>query len=197
MIEQMPEVDRCLQAGTADEALELAAGAPIDLAIVDISLSGTSGIDLTVRLISKYPNLPILVLSMFDESLYLERAFRAGAKGYIMKQEATERLLLAVAKLLRGDVYVSDKMQGVMLQRFVRRDEKEPISFVEHLSAREFEVLRLIGQGLSTSDISLRLSRSVKTIEAHRASIKEKLQLKSATDLSRFATQWVESDQGA
>ena len=149
-------------------------------------------IELIKQISARYPRVPVLVMTMHDESLYWDRALRAGARGYVMKQEATEKVLQAIRKVLSGGVYVSDKMQEIMLQRYLMSGGQEPISFIDNLSDREFEILGLIGQGLSTVEIAAKLKRSVKTIEAHRASLKEKLGLKSAQDLTRFAAQWAQ-----
>lgn len=130
-------------------------------------------------------------MSMHDESLYAERVLRAGARGYIMKQEATEKIIAAIRQILGGDIYVSDRMRTRMLQRLVDNRGEPSESPLSCLSDRELEVLRLIGQGLSTGDIARDLCRSVKTIEAHRANIKEKLNLKNSSELVRFAIQWV------
>jgi DNA-binding NarL/FixJ family response regulator len=131
-------------------------------------------------------------MSMHDEALYSDRAFRAGAKGYVMKQEATEKLLAAIRKILNGGVYVSDRMQTVMVQRFLNSGVDETVSFIDNLTDREFEILRMIGQGLTVAEIADKLGRSAKTVEAHRANLREKLGLKRAAELARFATQWVE-----
>lgn len=184
----------CCEAGDAEQALEELARRPCDIAIVDMSLPGISGIELIKILRVRHPAMPILVISMHDESLYAERALRAGARGYIMKQEATGKVLTAIRRILNGEIYVSDKMHAKILQRIIDNRFETPASPVSHLSDKEIEILRLIGMGLGTSDIARELDRSVKTVEAHRANIKEKLDLKTATELVRFAVQWVESE---
>ena len=183
LVNRESDLDVCCEAGDADSALAVLRSRPVDLAIVDISLPGTSGIELVKLLHQQQPGLPVLMMSMHDESLYSDRAFRAGAKGYVMKQEATEKLLMAIRKILNGGVYVSDRMQTVMVQRFLSSG---------NLTDREFEILSMIGQGLSVSEIASKLGRSVKTVEAHRANLREKLGLKRAAELARFATQWAE-----
>jgi two-component system response regulator NreC len=174
LVNREPDLDVCQEAG------------------VDISLPGTSGIELVKLMRDAQPQLPVLVMSMHDEALYSDRAFRAGAKGYVMKQEATEKLLAAIRKILNGGVYVSDRMQTVMVQRFLNSGVDETVSFIDNLTDREFEILRMIGQGLTVAEIADKLGRSAKTVEAHRANLREKLGLKRAAELARFATQWVE-----
>ena len=192
LVNREPDLDVCVEAGDAESALAVLREAAVDLAIVDISLPGTSGIELVKLMRESHPNLPVLVMSMHDESLYSDRAFRAGAKGYVMKQEATEKLLAAIRKILNGGVYVSDRMQTVMVQRFLNSGVDESVSFIDNLTDREFEILRMIGQGLTVAEIADKLGRSAKTVEAHRANLREKLGLKRAAELARFATQWVE-----
>jgi two-component system response regulator NreC len=192
LVNREPDLDVCQEAGDADSALAVLRDTAVDLAIVDISLPGTSGIELVKLIRDSNPNLPVLVMSMHDEALYSDRAFRAGAKGYVMKQEATEKLLAAIRKILNGGVYVSDRMQTVMVQRFLNSGVDETVSFIDNLTDREFEILRMIGQGLTVAEIADKLGRSAKTVEAHRANLREKLGLKRAAELARFATQWVE-----
>ncbi len=192
LVNREPDLDVCQEAGDADSALAVLRETPVDLAIVDISLPGTSGIELVKLIRDAQPQLPVLVMSMHDEALYSDRAFRAGAKGYVMKQEATEKLLAAIRKILNGGVYVSDRMQTVMVQRFLNSGVDETVSFIDNLTDREFEILRMIGQGLTVAEIADKLGRSAKTVEAHRANLREKLGLKRAAELARFATQWVE-----
>ena len=186
------DLDVCAEAGDTDSAIAVLRETQVDLAIVDISLPGTSGIELVKLMRDAQPQLPVLVMSMHDEALYSDRAFRAGAKGYVMKQEATEKLLAAIRKILNGGVYVSDRMQTVMVQRFLNSGVDETVSFIDNLTDREFEILRMIGQGLTVAEIADKLGRSAKTVEAHRANLREKLGLKRAAELARFATQWVE-----
>src|SRR5262249_28578017 len=163
---------------SAREALEaLEKGAP-DVAIVDISLDDRSGIELIKDLRARDPNLPILALSMHDETLYAERALRAGAKGYIMKQEATEKVMTAIRKVLTGQIYVSERMASRLLGQFVNTrpgDEESPLG---RLSDRELEIFTMIGRGLGTREIANKLYLSIKTVEAHREHMKEKLKLK-------------------
>ncbi len=192
LVNREPDLDVCCEAGDAESALAVLRSRAVDLAIVDISLPGTSGIELVKLLHQQQAELPVLMMSMHDEALYSDRAFRAGARGYVMKQEATEKLLMAIRKILNGGVYVSDRMQTVMVQRFLSSGMDQKVSFIDNLTDREFEILRMIGQGLSVSEIAAKLGRSVKTVEAHRANLREKLGLKRAAELARFATQWAE-----
>ena len=181
----------CCAAGCAEEALAAMACQP-DMAIVDISLKSDSGLDLVKTLRHRYPNLAILVLSMHDESLFAERALRAGAKGYLMKLEATEHVVSAIREVLAGNIYLSAAMHE-KLARSLAGPKTMPAGPSASLSVREFEVLHLIGLGFSTREIAGKLNRSVKTIEAHRANIKEKLNIRHGNELVRFAIQWIES----
>lgn len=186
----------CCQASSAQEALAAESTCSHHLAIVDISLDGDSGLGLIKTLRQRYPELAILSLSMHDESLFAERALRAGANGYLMKQEGTKNILLAVQQVLAGNVYLSAAIHSVLTQRLVtsRSDGTSPLS---GLSEREFEILHLIGLGFGTRQIAEKLNRSIKTIEAHRASLKEKLQLQNGQDLIRFAVRMLDADADA
>jgi DNA-binding NarL/FixJ family response regulator len=178
-------------AGSAAEALAAMAFQP-DMAIVDISLQSDSGLDLVKTLRQRYPNLAILVLSMHDENLFAERALRSGANGYLMKLEATEHVVSAIREVLAGNIYLSAAMHE-KLARSLAGPKKLPAGPIGSLSEREFEVLHLIGLGFSTREIAAKLNRSIKTIEAHRANIKEKLNIRSGNELMRFAIQWIDS----
>ena len=190
LVNQESDLEICCQAGDMDSALGAMAACKHAMAIVDISLAGVSGIELIKAARVKHPDLPVLVMSMHDESLYTERALRAGARGYIMKQEATEKILTAIRQILAGEIYVSDKMRSTMLQRIIDNRVDADASPVAGLSDRELEVLRLIGRGYGTSEIAEEIHRSVKTVEAHRANIKEKLKLKHSSDLLQWAIAW-------
>jgi DNA-binding NarL/FixJ family response regulator len=158
-----------------------------DILIVDISLNGPDGLDLLKAIRSKDPGLPVLILSMHDESIYAERALRAGANGYIMKQEATERVLVALRRILNREIYVSDRVANKMLQQYVGVSGSPRHSPLEELSDRELEVLRLIGEGYSTREIAENLHISVKTVETYQGHLKEKLGLKNSRELFQFA----------
>ncbi|EYS85911.1 LuxR family transcriptional regulator [Cupriavidus sp. SK-4] len=181
----------CCVAGSSEDALALMACQP-DMAIVDLSLHSNSGLDLVKTLRQHYPKLAILVLSMHDEMLFAERALRAGANGYLMKLEATEHIVNAIREVLAGNVYLSAAMHD-KLARALKAPQRNPAGSIASLSEREFEVLHLIGLGFSTRQIAGKLNRSVKTIEAHQANIKEKLDIPNGKELMRFAIQWIES----
>jgi DNA-binding NarL/FixJ family response regulator len=183
----------CGQAEDAHQAMTAIKELRPDMATVDISLKETSGMELIKDIHAQYPNLPVLALSMHDESLYGERALRAGARGYIMKQEATEKVIEAIRKILSGEVYVSDKMAARMVRKLVGGQTETSTSAIERLSDRELEVFHLIGNGYGTRQISERLHLSIKTIETYRAHIKEKLDLADAAELLQYAIQWVNS----
>lgn len=183
----------CCQAANAEEALAAMSTCNHAVAIVDISLDGDTGLDLIKTLRRRYPDLAILTLSMHDESLFAERALRAGANGYLMKQEGTKNILQAVQQVLAGRVYLSAAMQNTLTPR-LDAPQDNGHSLIAGLSAREFEVLHLIGQGFGTRQIAEKLNRSFKTIEAHRANLKDKLQLASGTELLSFAIRWLDSN---
>jgi DNA-binding NarL/FixJ family response regulator len=183
----------CGQAEDYHEALRAVGQLNPDMAVVDISLKETSGLELIRDIHSRHPDLPILALSMHDETLYAERALRAGAMGYIMKQEATENVIAAIRRVLAGEIYVSDRMASRMVRKLVTGQPVANASPVDCLSDRELEVFRLIGRGHGTRQISERLCLSVKTIETYRAHIKDKLNLADAAELLQYAIRWVSS----
>ena len=182
----------CCHASNAKEALAAMSACDHAMAIVDISLDGDSGLGLIKILRQRYPELAILAMSMHDESLFAERALRAGANGYLMKQEGTQNIRLAVQQVLAGNIYLSAAMHSVLTQRLVT-SRSDGASSLAGLSEREFEILHLIGLGFGTRQIAEKLNRSIKTIEAHRANLKEKLQLNNGRDLIRFAVQFLEA----
>ncbi|MDQ6630455.1 MAG: response regulator transcription factor [Verrucomicrobiota bacterium] len=194
LINQEKDLQICGEAENQHRALEMIATTRPDIVILDISLKGASGIELLKNIKIRYPKLIILILSMHDESVYAQRALRAGAAGYIMKQEATERVLIALRRVLKGEVYLSEELGAKMLNRLVGGRTSLNGSPVEELSDRELEVFNLIGQGHGTRPIAEKLHLSVKTIESHRAHIKEKLNLKNATELVHHAIQWAQSE---
>lgn len=185
----------CGEAGTAAEAAALTEKLRPALVLLDISLPDRNGLELIKDLHALHPELPILVISMHDESLYAERVLRAGARGYIMKQEGGGKILGAIRQVLAGRLYVSDKMSALLLERLAGPRAKGSRSPIEQLSDREFEVFSLLGQGLATREIARRLGLSVKTVEVHRGNIKRKLGLRTATELVRHAVRWVETAQ--
>jgi DNA-binding NarL/FixJ family response regulator len=179
------------EAENAAQAMSVIGGHKFDLILLDLSLPDRNGLELIKDIQALKPGSQILVVSMHDEELYAERVLRAGGRGYVMKQEGGKILLLAIRQVLNGQVYVSDKMSAQILEMFSGR-RTASTSPVERLSDREFEVFQLIGKGRGTRDIAEHLHLSVKTVEVHRANIKQKLKLKTATDLVRQAVRWVE-----
>jgi len=193
LINQEPDMVICGEAENAQSALDLLKKIKPDLAIVDISLQGIDGIELIKKIKVRDANLPILVVSMHDESLFAERALRVGAKGYIMKQEAIEKMMEAIRRVIGGEVYVSERVSATIVKKFIDGKAENTRSPMEVLSNRELEVFQLIGQGFVTRQIARELNVSIKTVESYRANIKEKLNLKNATELLRHAVYWVES----
>jgi DNA-binding NarL/FixJ family response regulator len=161
-----------------------------DLVIVDITLGHTNGLDLIKTLKAKYEDLPVLVISMHDESLYAERAIRAGAQGYVMKSEPAKTVRHAIMKVLGGDIFLSEKMSTSVLAKLMSGKADAPVSPVEQLSDRELEVFQLMGQGMPTRQIAEELHLTIPTIHSFRNRIKEKLRLKSSTELLLHAMQW-------
>jgi len=189
LIGDCPDLEVCCEAADMAEALRLIDSNPPDLAIIDLSLAGGSGLDLIERVKSRNPNILMLVASMHDEALYAERVLTAGARGYINKQEAQENIIRAIRQVLAGKVYLSEAMTDRLLSGLVDvRDEKRDI---ERLSNRELQVFELIGQGVPVSQIASQLNLSIKTIETHQAHIKKKLGLGSAHELAQRAIRWV------
>jgi DNA-binding NarL/FixJ family response regulator len=185
----------CGQAENAHQAMQNIKALRPDMVVVDISLKETSGMELIKDIQARYPDLAVLALSMHDESLYAERALRAGAKGYIMKAEATEKVVTAIRKVMSGQLYVSDRMAAKMVRKLVSSEPDVGASAIERLSDRELEVFHLIGQGYGTRQIAERLHLSIKTIETYRAHIKEKLNLVDAGELLQYAIQWASSQR--
>ena len=193
LIDHEPDLTVCCEAENARQALAAIAAAKPDLVLADISLPDKNGLDLIKDIQALHPGLAVLVLSMHDESLYAERVLRAGGRGYIMKEEGGKKLMAAIRQVLNGQIYVSEKMSAKILELFSGRRSGSGGSPIERLTDREFEVLQLIGQGRGTREVAEHLHLSVKTVEVHRANIKEKLQLKDATGLVRYAVRWVET----
>ena len=191
MINQHPEFQVCGEAGSADDALRAFESERPDVAIIDISLGGVSGLELIKLVRARFSEVPLLVLSMHDEELYAERVLRAGAKGYIRKNEATEKLLKALKWVLQGQIYLSDKMTKRFLDGFISGNPRQFQPPIERLSDRELEVYEMIGRGRKTKEIAEKLHLSVKTVEAHREHIKSKLNLKDSIELLRHATHWI------
>lgn len=188
-INREPDLMVSGEADSATAALQAIRAALPDFVVLDISLGGPDGLELLKTLRAKYPNLPVLVLSMHDESIYAERALRAGANGYIMKQETTDKVVSAIRRILGGDVYLSERLTKRMLQQFVNGtiSLRDPLA---KLSDRELEVYRLIGAGHGTRQIAEELHVSTKTVESYQAHIKEKLSLRNARELFQHAVEW-------
>ena len=196
MIDQEPDLKVVAEAEGYHEGLDIIRKGQLDVAIVDMTLKDIGGLELVKQVRAIDSELPMLVLSMHDETLYAERVLRAGARGYIMKQEGTDKLINAIRAVMRGDIYVSERMASRMLGKFVGGSGDGGSSPLQRLSDRELEVFELLGHGLSTRKVAERLCVSIKTIESHREHIKEKLQLKNANELVQHATQWVMSEGG-
>ncbi|MGB8885139.1 MAG: response regulator transcription factor [Candidatus Korobacteraceae bacterium] len=194
MMNREPDLMVCGEAEEATGALQAITSAKPDFLIVDISLSGPDGLDLLKSIRVRHPGLPVLILSMHDETIYAERALRAGANGYIMKQEATEKVLVAIRQILAQKVYVSDRIANRMLQQYIKGSVTESQSPIAELSDRELEVFRLIGEGHGTRKIAEELHLSVKTVESYQAHIKDKLSLKNGRELVQRAIQWTISE---
>ncbi len=196
VINRHPDLAICGEAETVAEALQAIVQGQPDLTVLDLKLKDRSGLDLIKDVQVRYPQHPILVISMQEESLYAERVLRAGARGYIMMQERTDSLINAIRQVLAGKIYLSDNMASKMLDTFVYGKEKREYTAVELLSDRELEVYDMIGRGLGTREIAQRLFVNIKTVETYRANIKQKLKLPNAPELVYHAFQWVQNQTG-
>ncbi len=194
LIEQQTDLMVCGELADGRATLQTVDRLRPDLAIIDISLKSVNGLDVIKTLKSEHPDLPVLALSMHDETLYAERALRAGANGYVMKQEATKNLLTAVRQILGGGIYLSDAMTAKLLTRVAGAKPGAERSSLAELSDRELEVFHLIGQGASTRKIAEMLALSIKTIESHRENIKKKLKLQDGAELVQYAVAWSQSE---
>lgn len=195
LINREPDLTVCGTAEDIYEALKAMQTLKPDIALADISLKGADGIELIKNLKIRMPALPVLVLSIHDESIYAPRALRAGARGFIMKQEATENVLLALRRVLSGEIYLSKRMANKMLQQFVGAPGTAQKFSIDRLSDRELEVFRLIGQGHGTRRIAEELRLSIKTVESYREHIKEKMTLSDASELVQHAIQWLQREK--
>jgi DNA-binding NarL/FixJ family response regulator len=189
LIAQEPDLVVCGEAEDHNGALKAADALNPDLAIVDITLKDTYGIELIKQLKERHPHLPILVLSMHDESLYAERSLRAGAKGYLTKQEATKKVVAAIRRVLSGEVYLSERMASTILRKVAGGVSAADAKPTDVLTDRELEVFQLLGQGMAVRQLAEQLFISVKTVEAHREHIKQKLGFKTSGELLRYAIQ--------
>lgn len=188
IIEHAEDLTICGTASTANEGLDALKKLKPDLVLVDITLPGKNGIEFIKDARAMHPGLRILVMSMHDESLYADRVLRAGGRGYIRKQEGGDKLIEAMRRVLRGEIAVSEKITGRLLESFTGRKTMD--SPLEGLSDRELEVFQLIGQGKTMKEIADELHLSPKTIEVHRSNIRQKLKIKSAAELISYAARW-------
>jgi DNA-binding NarL/FixJ family response regulator len=193
LIHQQPDLTVCGEAETASAALQVIASTKPDVAIVDISLKGGSGMELIKNIKLLHPNLAVIVLSMHDERLYAERALRAGARGSIMKRETTKKIIAAIRQVLGGKLYLSERLASLFAEKFVDRGATIAQSPIEQLSDRELEVFQMLGEGRETRQIAETMHVSMKTVQVYCARIKEKLKLGNATELLREAIRWNES----
>jgi DNA-binding NarL/FixJ family response regulator len=195
LIQSQPDLVVCGHADSAPTALDQMRRLKPDMAILDVSLRGTNGIELVKLMKAEVPRLPILVLSVHDESLYALRALKAGALGYIMKAEAGQHVIAGIRRVLEGKIFVSPKFSEQLIFKAIHSIETGDGSPVDQLSDRELEVLELLGKGHNTRSVARLLNLSVKTIETHRAHIKEKLGFKDASEMVRFAIDWVSQQE--
>ncbi len=193
LIDRQPDLRVCGEAGNPAEAFQQLGRLKPDLVLTDLTMPGRSGLEFIKDLLSTEPGLTVLVMSMHDEAVFAERALRAGARGYIMKEAGGENLLTAIRQVLRGEVYVSPRMSSRILANLSGSRPRHSSSPIEKLTDREFEIFQLIGHGKSTRDIAAQLSLSPKTVDVHRSHLKEKLDLKDVTALIRHAVRWVET----
>jgi DNA-binding NarL/FixJ family response regulator len=195
LIEHDPGLEVAAEAGSAEEALGAAHRCKPDMCILDVSLPGVSGIDFAKQLLMAYPECRILMLSVYDETVYAVRAFRAGARGYVMKHEKPDAIADAIRKVARGEYHLSLGLQQLSVQTLSGTSANKPSDFTNALTDRELEILRLIGQGHSAAEIAKHLHRSVKTVDAHRQALKQKLGVHSTSNLTTFAAQWVQKHE--
>ncbi len=193
LINQEADMAVCGEAEDGPSALGQLFDIKPDLAVVDISLSSSSGLDLIKGMKLRYPAMPVIVFSMHEESIYAERALRAGASGYVMKSEAPAVLIAAIRKARQGKIHLSEKMTEQLLYKAIHKNEVGAEDGIGSLSDREFQVFQLIGKGIASRQIALDLNLSIKTIDAFRENIKRKLGLRSATELTRYAIESVHS----
>ena len=181
------------EAGTTEEALAALRQSVPDIALIDISLANQNGLDLVRTLKSSYPTVLVLIISMHDEAVYAARGLKAGARGYVMKQEAASVMLQAIETVLSGRIFVSEAMRDRLLETMFNQEEEPETLPVERLSDRELEVLEMIGQGYGAAEIAEILHLSVKTVNVYRDHLKEKLKIPTASEVRRFAVKWFQS----
>jgi len=195
MISAEPDIMVCGEADAAPAALDAMRRLNPDAAVLDISMPGANGIELIKMMLAERPKLPILILSMHEESVYALRALKAGARGYVMKSEALDSIRIAIRAVLNNEIYVSSKLSQRLIFKAIQSDEAGLGSPVDHLSDRELEVFQLLGKGFGTREIAAELHLSTKTIETHRAHIKEKLGFQESGEMVRFAVDWAAQEQ--
>ncbi len=193
LIDQEPDLKVCCEAGDRDEAFRLIQGAPPDVVIMDISMSeqAVSGMDFIRQIRTDMPQTAVLVFSIHDENVFAERAIRAGALGFLMKQAPSELVIDAIRRVAKGELVLSGALTQTILRRCLSEGDKSSATGVGKLSAREYEVLRLVGEGMQPQQISERLGISAKTVETHRFNIRRKLRLSSASELIQFSIRHV------
>lgn len=191
LISDEPDLEVCEEASNAEEALQLIERDQLDLAVVDIALDGQNGLELIKRIKARDSRIKVLVVSMYEASLFAERCLRAGAMGYVNKEEATDTVVEAIRRILQGHVYLNAETTDQLLLGVAKGRDPTRVSSVETLTDRELEVFALLGRGLSTREIANKLHLSVKTIETHRENIKSKMRLANSHELTRSAVQWV------
>jgi len=194
LLNQEADFSVCAVAKDIAEARKALREHALDLAIIDISLAQENGLDLVKEISTHYSTLPVLVLSLHDESVWAERAIRAGARGYVMKKEASESVIAAIRNIIQGKIHVSPDMMAHLLDKFQVNPERQGAPTVEVLTDRELEVFRLIGSGLATREIAARMKLGIKTIGTYRDRIKQKLCIKNAAELTRRAVLWIEKE---
>jgi len=195
-VQKAPDLEVCGEAESASQALSLVQKLKPDLVLTDISLTGRNGLELIKDLGALQPNLPVLVLSMHDESLYAGRALRAGARGYIMKRAGGDRVLQGIREVFQGRIALSPEMATLLLEEYSGRRSRSGRTSLPQLTDREFEVLQLLGEAKSNREMAEQLHLSPKTVETHRMNLMRKLKLKNAAELMRFAIQYLEKSDG-
>ena len=190
LLEQEPDLRVLGGAEDAQGALELIRRQVPDVVLVDLSLKNSSGLELIKDLVALYPGIAILVVSLHDEDVYAERSLRAGARGFIMKAEATENVLTAVRQVLKGEIYLSERMKSKMLEKMTSGPPRSSDSLIDGLSDREIEVFELMGEGMKNQAIASKLHISIKTVETYKSHLKTKLRLKDSTELMQRAVEW-------
>lgn len=195
LINEEADLAVCGEAENTPQALAAMRSRKPDLALVDISLPGRSGLELIKDLQALYPRMAIVVMSMHDETIYAERVLRAGGRGYVMKSEGGDRLLDAIRMVLQGELYVSETMSARILNGFARHQTHTDRSALSELTDREFEVFQCLGEGLTAREIGQRLNLSSKTVDTHRLNIKAKLRLRTMPELMKYAVRWAATEQ--